>query len=102
MLDYAIRIKGNPRLHEQVAFLTRRPSGRPPNHVVRRYTSIHYQAKSWSKARRIVAKIECHPDELFPTIGFLITNRSLPNDQVFAFYNDRGTAEQHIKEDKCA
>lgn len=73
------------------------PPGRLPNHVVRRYTSIHYRAKSWSKARRIVAKIEFHPGELFPTVGFLITNRSLPNERVCAFYNDRGTAEQHIK-----
>jgi len=100
--DYAIRIKGNPKLHEQVAFLTRRPPGRPPNHIVRRYTSFHYRAKSWPKPRRIVAKMEFHPGELFPTIGFIVTNRSLPNERVLAFYNDRGTAEQHIKEGKYA
>jgi len=99
---YAIRIKANPKLHEQVAFPTKRPPGRPPNHVVRRYTSFHYRAKSWSKARRIVAKIEFCPGELFPTVGFLVTNRSLPNDRVFAFNNQRGTAEQHIKEGKYA
>jgi len=98
--DYAVRIKANPKLYEQVAFLTKRPRGRPPNHVVRRYTSFHYRAKSWSKARRIVAKIEFHPGELFPKIGFIVTNRSLPNARVLAFYNDRGTAEQHIKEGK--
>jgi hypothetical protein len=100
--DYAVRIKANPKLYEQVAFLTKRPRGRPPNHVVRRYTSFHYRAKSWSKARRIVAKIEFHPGELFPKIGFIVTNRSLPNARVLAFYNDRGTAEQHIKEGKYA
>ena len=100
--DYAVRIKANPKLYEQVAFLTKRPRGRPPNHVVRRYTSSHYRAKSWSKARRIVAKIEFHPGELFPKIGFIVTNRSLPNARVLAFYNDRGTAEQHIKEGKYA
>ena len=100
--DYAIRMKANPKLYEQVAFLTKRPRGRPPNHVVRRYTSFHYRAKSWSKARRIVAKIEFHPGELFPKIGFIVTNSSLPNERVLAFYNDRGTAEQHIKEGKYA
>lgn len=100
--DYAIRMKANPKLHEQVAFLTKRPRGRPPNHVVRRYSSFHYRAKSWSKPRRIVAKIEFHPGELFPKIGFIVTNRSLPNERVLAFYNDRGTAEQHIKEGKYA
>jgi hypothetical protein len=100
--DYAIRIKGNTKLYDQVAFLTRRRPGRPPNHVVRHYTSFHYRAKSWSKPRRVVAKVEFHPGELFPRVGFIVTNRSLPNERVLAFYNDRGTAEQHIKEGKYA
>ncbi len=100
--DYAIRIKGNRKLYDQVAFLTRRRPGRPPNHVVRHYASFHYRAKSWSKARRVVAKVEFHPGELFPRVGFIVTNRSLPNERVLAFYNGRGTAEQHIKEGKYA
>ena len=100
--DYAVRIKGNSKLHEQVAWLTKRRPGRPPNHVVRHYTSFHYRAKSWSKPRRVVAKVEFHPGELFPRVGFIVTNRSLPNERVLAFYNDRGTAEQHIKEGKYA
>ena len=44
--DYAIRIKGNPKLHVQIDWLTRRRPGRPPNHIVRYYTSFHYRAKS--------------------------------------------------------
>jgi hypothetical protein len=100
--DYAIRIKSNPKLHEQIGWLMKRRPGRPPNHIVRRFTSFHYRAKSWSKPRRVVAKIEFHPGELFPKVGFIITNRSLPNERVLAFYNNRGTAEQHIKEGKYA
>jgi len=100
--DYVIRIKGNPKLLEQVAWLTKRRPGRPPNHVMRQYTSFHYRAKSWSKARRVVSKVEFHPGELFPRVGFIVTNRSLPNERVLAFYNGRGTAEQHIKEGKYA
>ena len=100
--DYAIRIKGNPKLHEQIGWLMKRRPGRPPNHVVREYTSFHYRAKSWSKPRRVVAKVEFHPGELFPRVGFIVTNRSLPNERVLAFYNQRGTAEQHIKEGKHA
>ncbi len=100
--DYAIRIKGNRKLYDQVAFLTRRRPGRPPNHVVRHYASFHYRAKSWPKPRRVVAKIEFHPGELFPTVGFIVTNRSLPNERVLAFYNGRGTAERYIKEGKHA
>jgi len=100
--DYAIRIKGNPKLHGQIDWLTKRRPGRPPNHVVRQYTSFHYRAKSWSKPRRSVAKVEFHPGELFPRVGFIVTNRNLPNERVTAFYNGRGTAEQHIKEGKYA
>ncbi len=50
----------------------------------------------------MVAKVEFHPGELFPRVGFIVTNRSLPNERVLAFYNDRGTAEQHIKEGEHA
>ena len=45
--DYATRIKGNPKLHEQIGWLMKRYLGRPPNRVVREYTSFHYRAKSW-------------------------------------------------------
>ena len=100
--DYAIRIKGNPKLNARIAWMTKRRPGLPPHHVVRHYTSFHYRAESWSKARRVVAKVEFHPGELFPRVGFIVTNRSLPNERVLAFYNDRGTAEQHIKEGKHA
>jgi hypothetical protein len=54
--DYAIRIKGNRNLYNQVAFLTRRRPGRPPNPVVRHYASFHHRAKSWPKPHRVVAK----------------------------------------------
>jgi hypothetical protein len=100
--DYAIRIKGNSKLYERIGWLMKRRPGRPPNHVVREFTSFHYRAKSCSKPRRVVAKVEFHPGELFPKVGFIVTNRSLPNERVLAFYNQRGTAEQYIKEGKYA
>ena len=80
--DYAIRIRGNPKLHERIGWLMKRRPGHPPNRVVR--------------------QIEFHPGELFPRVGFIVTNRSLPNERVLAFYNQRGTAGQHIKEGKHA
>lgn len=46
--------------------------------------------------------MEFHPGELFPKVGFIVTNRSLPNERVLAFYNQRGTVEQWIKEGKHA
>ena len=99
---YAVRLKSNRVLQEKVDWMTRRKPGRPPNRVVRLYTSFQYQAKSWTKERRVVCKVEHHPGELFPRVGFIVTNRSLPNERVLAFYNDRGTAEQWIKEGKAA
>jgi hypothetical protein len=49
-----------------------------------------------------VAKVEHHAGELFPRVGFIVTNLPLPNRAVVRFYNKRGTAEQWIKEGKQA
>ena len=43
-----------------------------------------------------------HPGELVPRVGFIVTNLSRPAMRIVAFYNQRGTAEQHIKEGKNA
>ena len=40
--------------------------------------------------------------ELFPRVGFIVTNLTLPSRAVVRFYNKRGTAEQWIKEGKQA
>ena len=40
--------------------------------------------------------------ELFPKVGFVVTNLNLPPEGVTHFYNGRGTAEQWIKEGKYA
>ena len=60
----------------------------------------HDQAQSWDKPRRVIAKIEWHPGELFPRVGFIVTNMPMDPDWVVRFYNQLGTAEQHIKEGK--
>ncbi|MFZ0663967.1 MAG: transposase [Acidobacteriaceae bacterium] len=66
------------------------------------YKGFLYRTASWQTARRIVAKVEHHTDELFPRVGFIVTNMTLPNRAVVRFYNKRGTAEQWIKEGKQA
>ena len=76
--------------------------GRPPNHVRRTYGDFEYQAASWDKPRRVVAKVEWHPGELFPRVGFAVTNLPMDPNWIIRFYNQRGTAEQHIKEAKQA
>ena len=68
----------------------------------RSLSDFEYQAASWDKPRRVIAKIEWHPGELFPKVGFIVTNLPMEPDWVVRFYNQRGTAEQHIKEGKYA
>ena len=55
-------------------------------------------ALSWTKARRVIAKVEFHFGELFPRVGFIMTNLEMDSRAVVRFYNKRGTAEQWIKE----
>ena len=76
--------------------------GRPSRAPKRIYESFTYQAKSWDTARRVVAKVEWHLGELFPRVGFIVTNLSRSAEGVVKFYNGRGTAEQWIKEGKNA
>jgi Transposase DDE domain group 1 len=47
-------------------------------------------------------QVEWHPGELYPRVGFIVTNLARPAERVVAFYNQRGTAEQWIKEGKGA
>ena len=63
---------------------------------------FNLQAKSWTPARRIVAKVEHHRGELFPRVGFIVTNMVLPSRAVVRFYNTRGTAEQWIDQGRQA
>ena len=70
---YAIRLPKNQVLQESVAHLLTRPVGRPPNQVLRFYASFSYRAGSWDKKRRVVAKVEWHPGELVPRVGFIVT-----------------------------
>jgi hypothetical protein len=99
---YAIRLAANKVLQESIGYLLKRPVGRPPKDVRRYHASFSYRAQSWTKSRRVVAKIEWHPGELYPRVGFIVTNLSRPAERVVAFYNQRGTAEQWIKEGKNA
>jgi Transposase DDE domain group 1 len=101
-IGYTIRLPANSILHDRIGYLLKRPVGRPPHEVRRYYARFSYQAQSWKKARRVVVKVEWHPGELYPRVGFIVTNLARPAERVVAFYNQRGTAEQWIKEGKGA
>jgi hypothetical protein len=72
-------------LQESIAHLLKRPVGGQPKDVRRYHASFSYQAKSWGKPRRVVAKVEWHPGELYPRVGFIVTNLSRPAERVVAF-----------------
>ena len=99
---YAMRLPANEVLQGNIRHLLKRPVGRPPKKPVVRYHDFVYQAQSWDIPRRVVAKVEWRQGELFPRVGFVVTNLNLPPEGVTHFYNGRGTAEQWIKEGKYA
>jgi len=101
-VKYAIRIPANDSLERDIAGLLTRPVGRPSHKPVIWYKSFLYQAMSWKTPRRVVAKVEFHFGELFPRVGFIVTNLEADSRAVVRFYNKRGTAEQWIKEGKQA
>ena len=101
-VDYAIRMPANKNLELEIDDILFRPPGRPGCKPLVRDKSFRYQAKSWTTPRRIVAKVEHHRGELFPRVGFIVTNMTLPSRSVVRFYNKRGTAEQWITEGKQA
>src|SRR5216684_4292563 len=101
-VKYAIRLPANDNLQRKIVELLTRPVGRPSHKPVFRFKSFLYQAASWTMARRVVAKVEFHCEELFPRVGFIVTNLARDNRAVVRFYNKRGTAEQWIKEGKQA
>ena len=101
-VKYAIRIPANDSLERDIAELLPRPVGRPSQKPLVEYKRFLYQAASWKTARRVVAKVEHHAGELFPRVGFIVTNLTLPSRAVVRFYNKRGTSEQWIKEGKQA
>jgi Transposase DDE domain group 1 len=73
-VKYAIRLPANDNLQLNIRELLTRPVGRPSQKPVFRFKSFLYQAASWTVARRVVAKVEFHCDELFPRMGFVVTN----------------------------
>ena len=100
---YAIRLPCNEVLQREIVPLLRRPVGRPPKRLVILYDGLLVSCRElgprtagggegWSE----------HRGELFPRVGFIVTNMTAGPEGVVRFYNGRGTAEQWIKEGKYA
>jgi hypothetical protein len=104
-VDYVIGMEKNPRLvalvaHEMTEAAAR--SAQEGGSSVRVFTSVMYQAKSWARARYVVAKVEHLGDK--PNPRFVITTLDyVPARLVYErAYCGRGDAENRIKDFKNA
>jgi hypothetical protein len=95
---YTIRLSANPVLQERIADLLTRPVRRPPKKPQVFVASLSYQAESWPKPRRVVAKVEWHQGELYPRFGFIVTNLTRPAERIIKFYNRRAVRRSSASE----
>ena len=77
-IGYAIRLRSNQVLQREIAHLLVRPAEWPSPKPIISYHDFVYQAQSWNVSRRVVAKVEWHQGELFPRVGFIVTNLTYP------------------------
>ena len=92
----------NEILYKKIQHLLTRPVEHSQENPIVWYDYFIYQAASWTRPRRVVTKVEWHEGELFPRVGFIVTNMGAKPEGIVRFYNGRGTAEQWIKEGKYA
>lgn len=98
---YFIRLPVNNVLKRLIQPHLKRPAGPPPESGVHmKVIEIEYQAESWMKPRRVVCKMEWHMGELFPRVGFIVTNSRLEAKHVILVYNGRAEIENRIQEGK--
>lgn len=98
-LGYAVGFGRNVKLNDIVMPLCEKVDLEwecNPGETVRHYTSFSYQAGRWSRSRRVVAKIERTREGM--NMRFLVTNRRGRAKEIFDWYEQRGQAENFIKE----
>jgi hypothetical protein len=94
-------LRQNEILQEIIKDDLHRPAGRWPKSGFKvRIFDFQYQAGSWKKTGRVVCKIEWRQGELFPRVGFIVTNSRLSSKEVIKIYNGRANVENRIKEGK--
>jgi len=84
--------------HPSLMYQPQTPEGRRRGAPVS--CQLQLSGSDLDRPRRVIAKVEWHPGELYPRVGFIVTNMSRPAENVVAFYNKRGTCAQWIKEGK--
>jgi len=95
---YTIRLPSNEVLDREIGNLLKRPAelpviGRP----ITSYDEFRYQAGNWDRPRRVVAKVEWHQGELFPRVGFIVTNMSASPEGVVGITTGAGRRRRGSK-----
>lgn len=98
-LRYVFGLSKNARLREQVQTLEGSTADRyaRKGEKLRRFKAFSYAARSWSKERRVIARVEVGP--LGRDTRFIVTNLMGPRGKHLyeQTYSARGQAENHIK-----
>lgn len=100
-VGYVARVKNNSKLDYLAGPFLNRPPGRPPSQPRTWFHELTYQAKDWSKARRVVLVVQEEPENLFLNWFWLITNWTVDQiggEELLGTYRQRGTAEGHLGE----
>ncbi|WP_373893951.1 IS1380 family transposase [Virgibacillus sp. CBA3643] len=99
---YVIRLKSNANLQRLADEL--HPSTTPSDITKTEcyYEESEYQAKSWSKSRKVIIQSVRPAGELFFTHSFFVTNliEAFSPKDIVRSYQKRGTMENYIKEAK--
>mgnify|MGYP006433061861 FL=1 len=98
-LRYVFGLSKNPRLRYNVQSLEASTAERyaRKGEKLRRFKSFSYAARSWSKTRRVIARVEVGP--LGRDTRFIVTNLEGGRGKHLyeKLYSARGQAENHIK-----
>ena len=102
-MPYFIRLKSNNTLKYFIETHLERPTGSLlKSGIEEKFIDLSYQAGSWEKPRRVVCRIAWHESELFPQIGFVVTNSRISVEKVIKLYHRRAEIEQRITEGNAA
>lgn len=98
-LRYVFGLSKNPRLRERVQALEASTAQRHTckGQKLRRFKTFSYAARSWSKDRRVIARVEVGP--MGRDTRFIVTNLTGKRGKHIyeKVYSARGQAENHIK-----
>ena len=98
--DYIFGLPGNPVLHKQVAAVADNliiHHAKSSREKVRTYTSFRYQASTWTRPRKVVARLEC---SLQPDLGGTTTNGMRQEVDIRYVVTSLKGSAQHLYEDE--